>query len=57
MEVHFRLEPREDLLRRAVLHAGGRWDERSNTWTLRRSAFRSRLFSRFSRSLAWACRV
>lgn len=36
MEVHFRLEPREDLLRRAVLHAGGRWDERSNTWTLRR---------------------
>ncbi len=34
--VRFRIEEREDLLRRAVLLAGGRWDEASDTWTLPR---------------------
>lgn len=37
-EVRFRLEEREDLLRRAVMFAGGRWDERTDTWTLPRPA-------------------
>jgi hypothetical protein len=36
--VRFKLEGREDLLRRAVMFAGGRWDERTDTWTLPRRA-------------------
>jgi len=34
--VRFRIGDEEDLLRRAVLLAGGRWDEESDTWTLSR---------------------
>jgi hypothetical protein len=34
--VRFRIEAREDLLRRAVLLAGGRWEEGTDTWTLPR---------------------
>lgn len=36
--VHFRIADGEDLLRRAVLLAGGRWDEESELWTLTRRA-------------------
>src|SRR5438105_15053317 len=36
--VRFRVEPNEDLLRRAALQAGGRGDEGSNTWRLPRRA-------------------
>jgi hypothetical protein len=36
--VHFRIAEKEDLLRRAVLLAGGRWDEMSDTWMLPRKA-------------------
>jgi hypothetical protein len=32
----FRIEKAEDLLRRAVLLAGGRWDPATDTWTLPR---------------------
>ena len=34
--VYFRVAEGEDLLRRAVLLAGGRWDETSDLWRLRR---------------------
>ena len=39
--VHFRIAEDEELLRRAVLLAGGRWDEWSNTWALPRKAARA----------------
>lgn len=34
--VAVKLDEREDLLRRAVLFAGGRWNESTDTWTLSR---------------------
>ncbi len=37
-EVRIRIEEQEDLLRRAVLFADGKWDERTNTWMLERRA-------------------
>src|SRR6266568_2259946 len=39
--VHFRIADEEALLRRAVLLAGGRWDEESDTWSLPRRAARA----------------
>jgi len=36
--VRMRIDKHEDLLRRAVLFAGGKWDERTDTWTLPRAA-------------------
>ena len=33
-EVRVKIGPQEDLLRRAVLFAGGRWDELTDTWLL-----------------------
>jgi hypothetical protein len=49
--VRFRIDGREDLLRRAVLLAGGRWEEDSDTWTLpRHSASALGLLSRLVES-------
>lgn len=36
--VHVRIARHEELLRRAVLFAGGKWDERTDTWSLPREA-------------------
>jgi hypothetical protein len=36
--VHVRLDERENLLRRAVLFAGGRWNETTETWVLSRES-------------------
>jgi hypothetical protein len=48
--VYFRIEDGEDLLRRAVLHAGGRWNETSGLWQLpRRDASALGLLSRLVR--------
>ncbi|MDQ6799252.1 MAG: hypothetical protein M3041_00280 [Acidobacteriota bacterium] len=45
--VYFRIEDGEDLLRRAVLHAGGRWNETNGLWRLpRRDASALGLLSR-----------
>src|SRR5581483_1563300 len=46
--VRFRLAEGESLLRRAVLLAGGRWDEATDTWSLpRQTAAALGLTSRF----------
>ena len=49
--VYFRIEDgKEDLLRRAVLHAGGRWNETNGLWRLpRRDASALGLLSRLVR--------
>jgi hypothetical protein len=48
--VYFRIEAGEDLLRRAVLHAGGRWNEMNGLWRLpRRDASALGLLSRLVR--------
>lgn len=48
--VRFRIAEKEDLLRRAVLLAGGRWDEASDTWMLpRKAAIALGLTARFHR--------
>jgi len=36
--VRFRIAKGEELLRRTVLLAGGRWDDETNTWMLPRNA-------------------
>ena len=36
--VRVKIEEREDLLRRAVLFAGGKWDEATDTWLIARAA-------------------
>ncbi len=36
--VEFRIEPHEDLLRRAVMFAGGRWNETTDRWSLPRAS-------------------
>ena len=39
--VRVRLEPHEDLLRRAVLQAGSRWDETTDTWKMTQKSARA----------------
>lgn len=39
--VRVRLEPHEDLLRRAVLQAGARWEEATDTWKITRKGARA----------------
>jgi len=39
--VRIRVEPDEDLLRRALLQSGGRWDEPTDTWKLTRKTARA----------------
>lgn len=40
--VFFRIAEREELLRRAVLIAGGKWDESTDSWSLPRRAATAR---------------